>query len=394
MPEITFSLATVDPGYQSQLLYALRFASEAIENARVHAGQLLVTHAAGTDPDEVRRKVDKLVQRYAKREFGFKEVIHFENRRPTRNSDVYAELLRRRWVTPVGQGHMILRGEAARLWAFLDARFQRDFAVPLGAELEVYPATIACTTLDRVAHFTSFPEHIDFVSHIREDVDLLAGFAGRCRDQGWKPSHHDGVMDQVEFAISPSCCYHCYEGMEGHDLAKPGRTTTMVVNCHRYEAGNLTTLSRLRSFHMREVVWVGHPEFVKAGRAEADRRIVELARHWDLDCTYENANDMFFTDDYSVKASFQRQQEAKRELRMTIPQEGRSIAVFSSNFHAGTFAKAFQITVAGRPAVSACVGWGYERWVYALYSQFGLDSEEWPAHLRDEYRAFCAGSKP
>ena len=103
--------------------------------------------------------------------------------------------------------------------------------------------------------------------------------------------------------------------------------------------------------------------------------------------SFKPANDMFFTQDYAVKASFQRQQQAKKELRLLIPAEKHSISVFSSNFHGVTFGKAFNITVDGRVATSACVGWGYERWVYAIFSQFGFDVNQWPARLREELRA-------
>ena len=138
---------------------------------------------------------------------------------------------------------------------------------------------------------------------------------------------------------------------------------------------------------MREVIWVGEPRFVVSGRERAERLIVEWAKHWNLTCTFETANDMFFTDDYSIKASFQRQQQAKRELRLWIPAEEQSISVFSSNFHAMTFGKAFNIRVKGRPASSACVGWGLERWVYAIVSQFGFDPIKWPDALRTEFDA-------
>lgn len=117
---------------------------------------------------------------------------------------------------------------------------------------------------------------------------------------------------------------------------------------------------------------------------------MQWAKDWELDCAFETANDMFFTDDYAVKASFQRQQQAKRELRLRIPFEGQSISVFSSNFHATTFGKAFDIRVDGRPATSACTGWGFERWVYAVFSQFGLDAQRWPVGLRDEFHAHVA----
>jgi hypothetical protein len=196
--------------------------------------------------------------------------------------------------------------------------------------------------------------------------------ADACREQGWSPEIHEGHMSVNDFAISPSCCYHAYEGMEGWDLEKPGRSITSIINCHRYEGANHNSLSRLGAFHMREVIWVGQPPFVISSRARADEMIVQWAKDWDLSCTFEVANDMFFTDDFAVKASFQRQQQAKRELRLAIPSEGASISVFSSNFHAGSFGKAFGISVAGRPATSGCVGWGLERWVYALICQFGF----------------------
>ena len=236
-------------------------------------------------------------------------------------------------------------------------------------------------------HFTSFPEHLDFVSHLKSDVEILGTYSRKCQQEGWSPEHHEGAMAATEYAITPSCCYHCYEAMEGWNLERPGRSVTVISDVHRYEGRNQTTMSRLRAFHVRDVVWIGHPEYVRSARAEADELIINLAKRWDLDCTYENANDLFFTDDYAVKASFQRQQEAKRELRLRIPSENKSIAVFSSNFHGTTFCKAFDISVGKRAAVSACIGFGLERWVYALFSQFGFDIMNWPDGLRKDFNA-------
>ena len=222
------------------------------------------------------------------------------------------------------------------------------------------------------------------MGHIKGDLDVLNAFTDDCRQNGWSAAAHDGRMGEHDFAICPSCCYHCYEGMENWELELPGRCTTMAVNCHRYEGANHRTMSRLRAFTQRDVVWVGHPRFVIEGRAKAEELMIQWARDWELTGTFETANDMFFTEDYAVKASFQRQQQAKKELRLLIPQEKQAISVFSSNFHAMTFGKAFNIKVAGRPASSGCVGWGYERWVYALFSQFGLDFSAWPEIIQEE----------
>jgi len=292
----------------------------------------------------------------------------------------------------VGQGHVILRGPAAQLLSLINSKIEKEFVSAFKSELEIYPATIKCKTLDRCNHFTSFPEHIDFVAHLKSDVDVLNKFSSECKEGGWASERHEGRMGENDFAISPSCCYHCYEGMEGWDLTAPGRCTTMTVGCHRYEGANHKTMSRLRAFHMREIVWVGQPRFVIEGRAKAEELIVQWAKDWEVVGTFETANDMFFTQDYAVKASFQRQQQAKKELKLLIPSENVSISVFSSNFHAMTFGKAFNISVGGRPASSGCLGWGFERFVYAIFSQFGLDVEKWPSTLREEFKAHVAGA--
>jgi seryl-tRNA synthetase len=384
---ITIPVPQLEPANLSQLRYALAFASEDILSCVLNeAGSAIDADIRSPDVEEVvRAKLDELIRRYSNTAFGMRTAVDYEFSRELPVVDAWQQLLERRWVTPVGEGHVILRGPAARLMQVIDRKVEQMFVSEFAAEPEMYPATIRCETLDRCNHFASFPEHLDFVAHLARDVDVLKQFSEACKSNSWSPELHQGVMNPPRFAISPSCCYHCYEGMEGWELPAPGRCTTMVVGCHRYEGANHTSMSRLRAFTMREIVWVGQPRYVIEARAKAEAMIIDWAKDWELVCTLETANDMFFTDDYAVKASFQRQQQAKRELRMLIPQEGQSISVFSSNFHASTFGKAFNIKVGERVASSACLGWGYERWVYAIFSQFGLDSRQWPENLRRDF---------
>lgn len=386
MKMVSIPLDGVDSDHLSQLEYSLSFAAEEIINYQVinNGAAIEISLAPDSSTEDVTRKVSELVERYRKREFGLPRAVEFQQRRELAEVDAFAGLLERKWVTSVGQGHVILRGQAARVLGMIDAKVNRLSHEAFSAERELYPSTILCKTLDRIHHFTSFPEHIDFVGHLKGDLDILNDFSESCRKSGWTAAAHEGRMGEHDFAICPSCCYHCYEGMENWELELPGRCTTMAVNCHRYEGANHRTMSRLRAFTQRDVVWVGHPRFVIAGRAKAEELILQWARDWELTGTFETANDMFFTEDYAVKASFQRQQQAKKELRLLIPQEKQAISVFSSNFHAMTFGKAFNIRVGGRTASSGCVGWGYERWVYALFSQFGFDFTSWPESIREE----------
>src|SRR5882724_6818886 len=393
MPRISVPIARIDSDTRNQLEYALTFVSEDVVSYQINMTDSTIEAEVSSEDarEPVSRKIQELVERYQKREFGLPKAIEFRQERELPIVDAWSGLLERRWVTPVGEGHVILRGMAAQLLSLIAAKVDGVFARFFGAEQEFYPTTILCKTLDRIHHFTSFPEHIDFVAHLKGDLDVLNKFSTECREQGWSPTLHQDRMGESDFAISPSCCYHCYEGMENWQLESPGRCTTMAVACHRYEGANHRTMSRLRAFTQRDVVWVGHPRYVMEGRAKAEELIVQWAKDWELVGSFETANDMFFTQDYAVKASFQRQQQAKRELRLLIPAEKQSISVFSSNFHATTFGKAFNITLGGRPATSACVGWGYERWVYAIFSQFGFDVEQWPSRLKEEFESQRVG---
>jgi len=392
MTTLTVPLKNTESTYLGQVRYALTFLSEDVVSYDISESDRAVhiRFRPGVDLDAMRARVETLLRRYDHSEFGLKSVLHFANKRDLPVIDAWAGLVARRWATPVGEGHVILRGPAAQLLALVDQKTQSVFAREFEAELELFPSTIQSKTLDRCNHYTSFPEHMDFVAHLKQDLEILGEFSQACREQGWSAGLHDGRMGPNDFAVSPSCCYHAYEGMEGWDLEKPGRCITAILHCHRYEGANHRYMSRMRAFTMREVIWVGQPGYVLASRARAEELMQKWAIEWGLSCSFETANDMFFTDDYSVKASFQRQQEAKRELRLDIPFEGGSISVFSSNFHAQTFGKAFGITVGGKPATSACVGWGGERWVYALFSQFGFDIDGWPSALQQEYKAFIA----
>jgi hypothetical protein len=395
MSTISVAFVEADKDSRAQLEYALSFASQEIISYRINDATSTIEAEVADEEAGARasEKIQELVQRYANPAFGLPKSVDFRQERDLPVRDAWSELLRRRWVTPVGEGHVILRGPAAQLAGLIDYKIEHMFADTFQAEREYYPATILCKSLDRIHHFISFPEHIDFVGHLQRDLGVIDQFSVECKEKGWSPDLTEGKMAKTDFAICPSCCYHCYEGMEDWKLEAPGRCTTMSVACHRYEGTNHRTMSRLRAFTQRDVVWVGQTPFVIESRAKAEGLIVEWAKDWELSGTLETANDMFFTDDYSIKASFQRQQQAKKELRLHIPFEMQAISVFSSNFHAMTFGKAFNITLGGRPATSGCIGWGIERWVYAIFSQFGLDFDKWPAAPKHEFAAYQAATR-
>ena len=164
---------------------------------------------------------------------------------------------------------------------FLDYSFVTKIAKRFeGMQEESYPAVIHSHTLNKTNHFTSFPEHIHFVTHLREDLDVIESFSQSIREAGgWnqeQPLALDNNMVKPNFMMNPSTCYHCYEGLENETLEGDGIVVTAIAKCHRFESKNHTDFGRLLDFSMREIIFVGKPDFVKENRLKSIEYLKEL----------------------------------------------------------------------------------------------------------------------
>ena len=105
-----------------------------------------------------------------------------------------------------------------------------------------------------------------------------------------------------------------------------------------------------------------------------------------LDANLDLASDPFFGRGGKFLANSQREQSLKFEALVPIATP-QPTAVASFNYHQEHFGSAFNIQLKdGRPASSACVGFGLERITVALFRQHGLDIEEWPTAVRAQLR--------
>ena len=79
----------------------------------------------------------------------------------------------------------------------------------------------------------------------------------------------------------------------------------------------------------------------------------------------------------------QQEQELKYEIVVPICSEEKPTAILSSNYHLDHFSLPFQIkTHDGKLAHSACVGFGLERTVLALFKKHGFNRSAWPEKVR------------
>ncbi|MDF2961679.1 MAG: hypothetical protein K0S39_3414 [Paenibacillus sp.] len=392
--ECVVSLEGLASGQHGQLKYAAAFIDENIRDIRIENNHIYIAHESAKSNAAIEAQVHRLIERFSHGDFGFKENILFEHKVDTPyEGDIIGELVERKIIKVLEPGLFIFREPFSSLMRFLDYSFVTKIANRFTeVKEEAYPAVIHCDTLNKTNHFTSFPEHIHFLTHLREDLDIIESFSQSIREAGgWKqdaPLDLNANMPTPKFTMNPSTCYHCYEGLQNETLEGEGLVVTAISKCHRFESRNHSDFGRLLDFSMREIIFVGKPEFVKENRLRSIEYLKELAVEWNVDSLFEIANDPFFTNDFQTKASFQRNQEMKYELRLNIPYIKKSIACSSVNFHSNTFGTAFNIKMGKRNAVTGCVGFGIERWAFAFLAQYGLDEAAWPAAFREQYHAW------
>ena len=286
-------------------------------------------------------------------------------------------------------GLFILRPPYSDLMRFLDWITLWRFARAFGARDELYPNVIPIEQLALTQHLRAFPEHLHFISHLSEDLQVLETFAGRARTSPGAVQPLPGELAPVALMHNPSTCYHCYAARRGTEL--PGNeAVTAVTRCHRYESANHSDPGRLMEFTLREIIFLGSADYVRETRETSMRMIQDWATAWSLYGDLLPANDPFFTDDYEAKAVHQHRLAMKYEYRAVLPGTGKTLAVLSSNLHAVTFGKAFEIRVGGMRANTGCLGFGLERLAIAIVMQHGLDVTRWPEGLRRDYARWQA----
>ena len=80
----------------------------------------------------------------------------------------------------------------------------------------------------------------------------------------------------------------------------------------------------------------------------------------------------------------QKAQKLKFEVLVPVISEEKPTAVCSFNYHQDKFGEVFGIRTAdGAVAHTACLGFGLERVVMALFKTHGFDPETWPRATRD-----------
>jgi len=275
-------------------------------------------------------------------------------------------------VWDVAPGVTGLRGGAGELFTMLE-RCIADTCLGETREDWRVPPAIDFGTLARAEYFASMPQWLTLASHLSGREDVLLRVAEHPEPQ---VAVRDAVTPPV-VALNPAVCYHVYAGLAGQTI-DAARLVTAQAGCWRHEGARHGALERGWAFTMREVVCVGTDAAARAFLERAVDRVSQVATSLGLSPTVAAANDPFFVPTARAKLLLQRAKELKRELVLPIG-DGRTTAAASFNLHDVFFGEAFGLRLPdGRPATTACVAFGIERWTLAFLAAHGPDASRWP----------------
>ncbi len=246
-----------------------------------------------------------------------------------------------------------------------------------GADFCTFPPVIDRRIIERVNYMDSFPDLCGAV-HSFFGKEAEARQLSELIHAG-KPWGERLQMTQV--VLNPAACYPLYPTLTG-TVPAGGRLVTMLNWVFRHEPSREPT--RMQSFRVREFVRVGQMDEVVAWRDMWLNRSVDILRSLDLDANPDVASDPFFGRGGRMMAAAQKEQKLKYEILVPVNSIEKPTALCSFNFHHQHFGSTFNIqTQDGEAAHTACLGFGLERVVMALFKRHGFQPERWPSAVRE-----------
>lgn len=290
----------------------------------------------------------------------------------------YDDLVKHRLIVPVGVHGAFGRGAVfedvlERFNALVTKLSSND-----NAEFYTFPPVINRQVLEKVHYLDSFPHLCGAVySFFGKELQAKALAEKVNSGQPW-----GDMLNITDVVLNPAACYPVYPSFAGV-VPENGRLVTMLNWVFRHEPSLEPT--RMQSFRVREFVKVGTPHQVVEWRDMWLQRGLQLLQGLGLPATADVASDPFFGRGGKMLAVSQKEQKLKFEVLVPVISDTDPTAVCSFNFHQEHFGSTFDIrTTDGNVANTACLGFGLERIVMALFKTHGFDPEKWPAQVRSQ----------
>jgi seryl-tRNA synthetase len=299
------------------------------------------------------------------------------------NKDPMEELTKTRQVVQTHPGVYALQGEFLDTIRNIDTIFRR-YALERGATEQYFQPTLPIKSFIENGYISSFPHHPMFVTTVERNAKSIRALSRDAREQTVESIHQwlDEKLDEHDQILSPTVCYHCFEILRNQVIPCSGAQFTAIAPCHRHESLSIQGLTRLQTFTMREIIFFGSADFVGNCIEEILEHGKTILSEWGVQFRIVTASDPFFAGGAELKRIYQSTMSLKYEIQAYLPHAESWLSIASFNNHQQSLVEPYVIKFdANEPLHSGCVGYGYERMAYAMYSQFGCDKKKWHASV-------------
>lgn len=160
-------------------------------------------------------------------------------------------------------------------------------------------------------------------------------------------------------------CSYCYPQFENNILTNKHFITWTTAGRSIRKESIMIGLEKPIEVSMRELIFLGNEDFVSSNLAKC--------LEW-----FKN-----FLVEFNIQGIIQSNQENKYEFHLINPFNKREITCAVVTNHGFNFSKSYNIKLENDElATTGCVGFGYERLVFCILSQYGTDVKNWSKHLR------------
>lgn len=282
-------------------------------------------------------------------------------------------------VISFGNGQIGFGEKGKFLFDFFDSKFS-EIAYELGAIEKLYPVLLPLDAYAMTGYVRKTPQYAIFCSTVNERLRDLERTDAAIYNKKVKE-----IIKEPRFALSPSACFHTYIEYKDKTL-KDNTIVTFKQNVFRNEGRlNYNETGRLCDYHVREIVMIGSNEIILEMRDKIMQKSKELMSKLQLIGDISLASDSFVVPKMQMYRKIQHIDKSKYEMHLNISPD-KSISTASYNLHGKAFTDPFNISVENcEDTVTACVGFGLQRWVLAFFLQHGLNEESWPEEVKSEY---------
>ena len=290
------------------------------------------------------------------------KIIYENNVRVENKKNIFNNLLKNKNVKNISPGIFTIRGRFLDFFNIFDNILIKR-SKSKGYEKIHTHNMLPLESFIKNGYLKNFPQHVMVASHVKRNLKSIDKTSSLI-----EPSKISKSLDNPKLVISPTVCYHIFETLKDSNL-KFDTIFDSISSCNRFESINYLTFERLQSFTMREFVGYGSPKFVKnflKDNIEYFKRVFVKNK---IKFRIVTANDAFFSQVGIKKMAYQSMNDLKFEFQFWLPNEKKWLAVGSFNNHLDVLVNKYNIKSKKKLIHSGCLGWGYERLIYAVISQ-------------------------